>query len=148
MNAVGLSCGRFKLGGKYSLKALFFVLVVQHHDWYDAHRALAAAAHGHLALQILQEAVGKTVQGPFAPGILRANHATMRTSKFNLVFLWVAVQCRPACRTYAECFSRLPVHGTVPTLSRLGNCSPTSQMLYMACWMQIQVGKNSRVPAN
>ena len=59
---VGLSGCRLKLSCKHSFKALFFVLIVQHYDGHNAHGALAAAAHGYFALQILQEAVSETIQ--------------------------------------------------------------------------------------
>jgi hypothetical protein len=110
--SVRLTCDRYELVSEHSLEALLFILIVQHHDGNDAHRALAVPADGHFTLQVLQESVGEAVQRPLPAGILRPLRAAVRAGEFNDIFLWIAVQRGPPGLADSESLSRLAVHDT------------------------------------
>jgi len=74
-----------------SFKSPLFVLVVQQHHRNYSQRSLAGMALRHFSLQILQKAVRKMIQSPLASGIFLVPCTAIRTHKFHLVLLRIAV---------------------------------------------------------
>jgi hypothetical protein len=95
-------------------KSALFVLIVKKNDGDDAQLTLAGMARRHFALQVLQKAVGKTVESSLAPCVLLVASAAVGTNKFDGVLLRIAVQSRPTGAANPESFGMLPVHGISP----------------------------------
>src|SRR5215467_1908211 len=83
---------------------------MQQYHRHHAQILLAGVAWGHFALQILQEAVGKSVESAFAPGVLVVALPAVGTEKLDGVLLRIAVQSGPTGAAHPESFGILPFH--------------------------------------
>jgi hypothetical protein len=68
-------------------------------------------ALGHLALQVLHEAVGKTIESALAASIFLIAVTAVGTKKFDGVLLRIAVQSCPASAAHPDGFGIMPFHG-------------------------------------
>src|SRR5215475_15736481 len=80
------------------------ILIVQEHNRHDAQLALARVALRNLALQVLQEAVCKPVEGAFAAGVFLVACAAVGTDELDSVLLRIAVQSRPTGASHPQSF--------------------------------------------
>src|ERR1043166_4984297 len=103
--------GAKQLIRKYRLKSPRFILIMQHHNGYHAHRLPARPAVGNLALQVLQKPIRKMILRALTPGIFLASRAAVRTDVLDLVLLLIAVQSRPAGAAHAQHLRVSPFHG-------------------------------------
>src|SRR5580765_6159965 len=72
---------------------------------------LAGVALRHFSLQVLHEAVCKSVKSALAASIFLVTVAAVRTDEFNGVLLRIAVQSRPASAAHPDRFGIMPFHG-------------------------------------
>src|SRR5271170_4947024 len=98
-------------GQKHRFKPLLLVLVVHEHDGRQVQRATAAPARRHLAVQVLDEPVGKVVLTAGAARLLAALGPAMGAGVDHRVLLRIAMKGGPAGVAHTHGFGRTDRHG-------------------------------------
>src|SRR6266566_2916578 len=108
---------------EHSLKASLFVAVVHQHHGSNMQSPAAGLAGGHFTLRVLQETVGEVIFRPRPAGRFHSLAATVRTDKFDHIFLRIPIQSRPTriSNSYDVFGMRMIVHSQSPRVWLMTN---------------------------
>src|SRR5207245_9774799 len=105
------------------LRSPLVVAVVRQRDWSNMQSTAAGLAGGHFTLRVLQETVGEVIFRPRPAGRFRSLAATVRTDKFDHIFLRIPIQSRPTriSNSYDVFGMRMIVHSQSPRVWLMPN---------------------------